>query len=137
MAHADRTAGIRTRRARVWADTLARTGEIVVASDGDGTWMLHGAPAPHLDGLIDIDLEASACTKTLPIHRTSFPAGEVVHAAAVYVRRWTSRWSGWNRPTVGSTTAASRTPRRPISKPCSSTTAGLIIDCPGVAGRFA
>ena len=75
-----------TRRARVWADTPDRTGETVLTSDGDGRWTLDGAPAPHLDGLIDVDLEASACTNTLPIHRMTFPVGEVVHAAAVYVR---------------------------------------------------
>jgi uncharacterized protein len=127
-----------TRRARVWADTLDRTGAIVVASDGDGMWTLDGVPAPHLNGLIDIDLEASACTNTLPIHRMSFPAGEVVHAAAVYVRALDL-----------SVVRLEQTYRRIDARRFAYTSeadfqavlecdaAGLIVDYPGVARRFA
>ena len=43
-------------------------------------------PAPHLDGLVDVDLEASACTNTLPVHRLLMPVGELVVASAVYVQ---------------------------------------------------
>jgi len=39
-----------------------------------------------LDGLVDVDLEASACTSTLPVHRLDMPPGEVVAAPAAYVR---------------------------------------------------
>jgi uncharacterized protein len=127
-----------TRRARVWADTLDRTGEIVLASDGDGTWTLDGVPAPHLNGLIDIDLEASACTNTLPIHRMSFPTDQVVPAAAVYVQALDL-----------SVTRLDQTYRRIDAHRFAYTSeadfravleydgAGLIIDYPGVARRFA
>jgi hypothetical protein len=111
-----------TRRARVWADTPDRTAEILLTSDGDGRWALDGAPASHLGGLIDVDLEASACTNTLPIHRMTFPPGDVVPAAAVYVRSLASRSRGWSRPTGGSTPTASPTPRSRTSRPCWSTT---------------
>lgn len=47
---------------------------------------MDGEYAPHLDGLLDVGLEASACTNTLPIHRLSLPRGEVTEAPAAYVR---------------------------------------------------
>ena len=121
-----------------WADTLDRTGEIVLTSDGDGRWTLDGAPAPHLDGLIDVDLEASACTNTLPIHRMTFPVGEVVPAPAVYVRALDL-----------SVTRLEQTYRRIDARRFAYTsepdfravleydTDGLIVDYPGVARRFA
>ncbi len=76
----------RTRRARVHHDTLDGPREVDVVSDGSGRWTVDGAPAPHLDGLVDVDLEASACTNTLPVHRLVLPPGEVTRASAVYVR---------------------------------------------------
>ena len=59
----------RTREVRVSSDTVAGTRSTVLLSDGDGRWTVDGVPAPHLDGLVDVDLEASACTNTLPVHR--------------------------------------------------------------------
>lgn len=47
---------------------------------------MDGVAAPHLDGLVDVDLEASACTNTLPVHRLTMPVDQVVTASAVYVR---------------------------------------------------
>ncbi|GIG34633.1 putative glycolipid-binding domain-containing protein [Cellulomonas pakistanensis] len=76
----------RTREARVWSDTVDGPRSTVVRSDGRGTWTVDGEPAPHLDGLGDVDLEASACTNTLPVHRLDLPVGEVVAAPAVYVQ---------------------------------------------------
>ena len=76
----------RTRVARVWADTVAGPRHTVLVSDSEGHWTVDGAPAPHLDGLVDVDLEASACTNTLPVHRMQHPVGEVVEAPAAYVR---------------------------------------------------
>jgi hypothetical protein len=75
-----------TREVRVRADLVDGSRATVLVSDGRGRWMLDGAPAPHLDGLVDVDLEASACTNTLPVHRMSMPVGELVAAPAVYVR---------------------------------------------------
>ena len=127
-----------TRRARVWADTLDRTGEIVLASDGDGTWTLDGVPAPHLDGLIDVDLEASACTNTLPIHRMSFPMDQVVAAAAVYVQALdlsVTRLDQTYRRIDGHRFAYTSEPD--FQAVLAYDAAGLIIDYPGVARRFA
>jgi len=53
------------------------------ATDG---WRLDGHPAAHLAGCMDVDLEASACTNTLPIHRLALAVGEEAEAPAAYVR---------------------------------------------------
>ncbi len=75
-----------TREVRVSNDTVAGQRSTVLVSDGAGTWTVDGEPAPHLDGLLDVDLEASACTNTLPVHRMALPPGEVVAASAAYVQ---------------------------------------------------
>ena len=47
----------------------------------------NGRAEPELDGCFDVDLEASACTNTLPIHRLAgLGIGEEAAAPAVYVR---------------------------------------------------
>jgi hypothetical protein len=76
----------RAREARVGTDTRAGTRETALVSDGEGSWMVDGHPAPHLDGLVDVDIEASACTNTFPVHRLGHPVGEVVPAPAAYVQ---------------------------------------------------
>ncbi|MBO0901773.1 putative glycolipid-binding domain-containing protein [Cellulomonas sp. zg-ZUI22] len=77
----------RTRSVRVSSDTVdgLRTTELL--SDGQGSWTVDGRPAPRLDGLLDVDLEASACTNTFPVHRLTLPVGEEVAATAVYPGR--------------------------------------------------
>ena len=76
----------RTREAHVSTDTVDGTLEAKLASDGAGNWTVNDQPRRDLDGLVDIDLEASACTNTFPVHRLHFPAGETVRAPAVYVQ---------------------------------------------------
>ena len=76
----------RTREARVSSDTVSGPRETVLRADGEGHWTVDGEPAPELDGILDVDIEASACTNTLPVHRLPLPAGETVEAPAAYVR---------------------------------------------------
>lgn len=129
----------RTREARVASDTVAGPRETLMQSNGEGRWTVDGKHAPHLDGLVDVDLEASACTNTLPIHRLSLPLGEVTAASAVYVRALDL-----------SVTRLDQTYRR-LDDRCYDYTseggdfravlkydaAGLIVDYPGIAVRFA
>ncbi|KQT01209.1 putative glycolipid-binding domain-containing protein [Cellulomonas sp. Leaf395] len=75
-----------TREVRVSSDTVDGSRSTVLHSDGRGSWTVDGVSAPHLDGLVDVDLEASASTNTLPVHRLTMPVGEVVVASAVYVQ---------------------------------------------------
>lgn len=75
-----------TRSARVWARSRSGEREVRVQADGSGRWLIDDAVAEHLDGCIDIDLESSACTNTLPIHRLSLGVGDAGESPAVYLR---------------------------------------------------
>jgi hypothetical protein len=76
----------RTTSARVWGRSRVGEHEVLVHADGSGRWLIDGAPADHLDGCIDVDLESSACTNTLPVHRLALGEGEGGESPAVYVR---------------------------------------------------
>lgn len=76
----------RTREVHVHNDTARGRRSTVLVSDGKGSWTVDGRSAPQLDGLYDVDLEASACTNTLPVHRLDLPLGDVVTAPAAYVQ---------------------------------------------------
>jgi uncharacterized protein len=75
-----------TRRARVGARTAAGSRETELEADGTGNWLINGALAPQLDGCLDVDLESSAMTNTLPVHRLDLEAGKPAAAPAAYVR---------------------------------------------------
>ncbi|MFD6104435.1 putative glycolipid-binding domain-containing protein [Nocardia salmonicida] len=57
-----------------------------VQSDGLGRWQVDGTTVPELDGCLDIDLEASAFTNALPVHRLGLAVGDAADAPAVYLR---------------------------------------------------
>jgi uncharacterized protein len=54
--------------------------------DGSGGWRVDGKPARELDGCLDVDLEASAFTNALPVHRLRLDVGQAAEAPAAYVR---------------------------------------------------
>lgn len=60
--------------------------EVCLEGDGNGAWRLDGEPAPQLEGCLDVDLEASACTNALPVKRLGLDVGEASDAPAAYVR---------------------------------------------------
>ena len=76
----------RTRGTRVegWSATGQRT--LTLEAAGDGSWRVDGEPAPQLDGCLDVDLESSAVTNALPVHRLDLDVGGAADAPAVYVR---------------------------------------------------
>ena len=76
----------RTRSALVWARSRSGERTVRVQADGSGRWLIDDAIAEHLDGCIDIDLESSACTNTLPVHRLALGVGDTGESPAVYVR---------------------------------------------------
>jgi hypothetical protein len=76
----------RTRTAHVWTDSAAGASQARLESDAAGTWTLDGSAMPHLEGCFDVDLESSACTNTLPIHRLRLEVGTLADAPAAYVR---------------------------------------------------
>jgi uncharacterized protein len=75
-----------TRRAVIGSRTVGGVRETRLESDGAGHWLVDGAAAPGLDGCLDVDLESSAMTNTLPVHRLDLGAGAGAAAPAAYVR---------------------------------------------------
>ena len=76
----------RSRRAEVWGRTADGAARRVLEGDGAGGWRVDGARDASLDGCLDVDLEASACTNTLAVHRSALTVGDEVDAPAAYVR---------------------------------------------------
>ena len=62
-------AGWATRSARVWGRASSGLRELSLEADGAGRWRVDGAPAGHLDGCLDVDLESSSLTNAFPVHR--------------------------------------------------------------------
>jgi uncharacterized protein len=75
-----------TREARVECRHEGGAATVALEADGRGGWTVNGAPAPRLDGCLDVDLEASAVTNAFPIRRLGLRAGERAAAPAAYVR---------------------------------------------------
>jgi hypothetical protein len=128
----------RTRRARVANDTVAGPREVELVSDGRGHWTVDGVSAPRLEGLVDIDLEASACTNMLPVHRMPMPAGVLTPAPAAYVQA--RDLSVRHLDQTYRRIHAHRfdyTSEGGFTAVLEYDASGLIVDYPGVAERFA
>jgi uncharacterized protein len=78
-----------TRGARITARTATGSRATRLESDGAGRWLVDGNPAPDLDGCLDVDLESSAMTNTLPVHRLDLQPGARADAPAAYIRALT------------------------------------------------
>jgi uncharacterized protein len=79
-------AGWATRSAHIVGRSAVGVNEVRVEGDGVGGWWVDGTRAPHLDGCLDVDLEASAFTNALPVHRLALEVGQQADAPAAYVR---------------------------------------------------
>ncbi len=55
-------------------------------TDRHGRWYVDERPQPHLDGCLDIDLEASVLTNAFPVHRAALDQALEWDSPAVYVR---------------------------------------------------
>lgn len=75
-----------TRSARITARSVSGLRETFLEADGTGSWLVNGERAPGLDGCLDVDLESSAITNTLPVHRLGLATGEQADTPAAYVR---------------------------------------------------
>jgi hypothetical protein len=76
----------RTRSALVSRWSVEGECQLRVEGDGLGAWTVNDAQALVIDGCLDIDLESSACTNTLPVHRLRLGTGEGAEAPAAYIR---------------------------------------------------
>ena len=128
----------RTREVRVTHDVVGGPRSRVLLADGSGRWSVDGEAAPHLDGLVDVDLEASACTNMLPVRRLPMPVGEVVTASAVYVqaldlevRRLDQTYRRRDERSFDYTSEGG------FAAVLSYDPAGLVTDYPGIATRVA
>ena len=54
--------------------------------DGEAHWRVSSAPAPALDGCLDVDLGFTPATNTLPIRRLDLDIGEAAAITAAWVR---------------------------------------------------
>jgi uncharacterized protein len=75
-----------TRSARVSGRASSGPHELSLEADGTGRWRVDDAPAGHLDGCLDVDLESSALTNALPVYRLGLEIGQQADAPAAYVR---------------------------------------------------
>jgi uncharacterized protein len=130
-----------TRRARIAAMTADGPHTTELTSDGAGRWRIDGEPAPHLDGCLDVDLESSAVTNTLPVHRLDLAPGDRAGAPAAYVRAVTLA-AGRLDQAYRRVPGAGDGPGYDYSAPAFGFTArlvydhtGLIVDYPGIAVR--
>ena len=75
-----------TRHARVLGRSAAGRRETTLEADGAGHWRVIGVVAPQLTGCLDVDLESSAFTNALPVHRLALSVGQEAAAPAAWVR---------------------------------------------------
>jgi uncharacterized protein len=131
-----------TRAARVWSRSASGVHERELRADRPGCWRLDGRPAPELDGLVDVDLESSACTNTIPVHRLALAPGQSADAPAVYVRALDLRVErldqSYRRADAGDADRRVydyRADRFGYAAPLVYDRAGLVVDYPGIATR--
>lgn len=131
-----------TRSARIVGRYPDGRRTLTVQSDGLGRWQLDGSPAPEFDGCLDLDLEASAFTNALPVHRLGLAVGDAADAPAVYVRAGdlgTARLAQHYRRVVDG--AGQRydyaAPAFDFRATLDYDAHGLIVDYPGLAVRAA
>jgi uncharacterized protein len=74
-----------TRSAHVLGQSAHGRHEVRIEGDGAGAWRVDGQPVPELSGCLEVDLEASACTNTIPVRRLGLRVGEHAEAPAGYV----------------------------------------------------
>jgi hypothetical protein len=132
-----------TRSARVRSRSHNGARTVDLRADGDGHWWVAGLPAPDLDGCLDLDLESSALTNALPVHRLGLDRGQPASAPAAYVHAMDLRVSrleqgytrtdgGGGRQRYGYTA-----PAFDFSCELVYDEAGLVLTYPGIAVRAA
>jgi hypothetical protein len=128
-----------TRQAFVRSLLPGREGEVRLERSQAGKWTVDGVPRPDLDGVRDVDLEASAVTNTLPLHRE--PLDHETPGPAAYVRldlgvELLEQWYGPAEPVDAGWRVSYRAPRFEADLDLRVDRAGLVLDYPGLASRL-
>jgi hypothetical protein len=83
-----------TLTAPITARTAQGRARPLLESDDATRWLVDGDPAAHLDGCLEADLELSALTNAVPVHRLGLPVGS--RAAMPTAAGWFGHGSpGW------------------------------------------
>jgi uncharacterized protein len=129
----------RTRTARIAVQSATGEHEAHLEGDGNGAWRVDGAPAPHLDGCLDVDLEASAFTNAFPVHRLDLAIGAQAQAPAAWVRVPDARVERLEQSygRLDATRYAYEAPDLEFQAELVYDEQGLILDYPGIAVRVA
>ena len=104
-----------TLRGEVRGEVDGRPVSMTITRQRSGEWVVNGAPAPGLRGLIDLDLGFTPATNLFPLRRLALEIGESADAEAAWVdeERWTmhrlrqryerrDEWTYWyESPTAG------------------------------------
>jgi hypothetical protein len=79
-------AGWRTREARITLESDAGERTLDLATDDQHRWWQGGEEMVDLRGCVDVDLEVTPATNTLPIRRLRPAIGEAIEPRAAWVR---------------------------------------------------
>lgn len=130
-----------TRSARITARSASGVRHVRLEAAGAGRWRVDGEVASRLDGCLDVDLESSAMTNALPVHRLGLRAGARASAPAVYVRALDLSVERLDQDYVRSADEG-RHQRYDYAAPAFDFTcrlvydeSGLLLDYPGIAVR--
>lgn len=130
-----------TREATVQTQTRDATWSTDIARDENGTWFVDGEARPDLAACVDIDLEASVVTNTIPVHRLWAEPGSH-EVRAVYVRATKHVVEvldqTYSFPVVGTApfACAYAAPQFDFSADLSYDASGLILEYPDLAVRI-
>jgi uncharacterized protein len=130
-----------TRAARIWGWSLNGEHDTRLDADGAGHWEIDGSHVPELDGCFDVDLESSACTNTIPVHRLKLHVGQSVEAPAAYVRALDLRVERLEQTYVriddddDRQRYQYRSPAFGFEAQLVYDASGLVLDYPGIASR--
>jgi hypothetical protein len=131
-----------TRFAHVVGQSALGEHELRLESDGAGSWRVNGKPMVELNGCLDVDLEASACTNALPVHHLRLEVGQTAEAPAAYVRAQDLRVKRLEQSYARLPDAGNRS-RYDYHAPSFDFRAalvydqfGLVLDYPGIAVRI-
>jgi uncharacterized protein len=139
--HIELDAAWATRSARITARTAGGPYETLLESDGAGRWHIDGEPARHLDGCLDVDLESSAMTNALPVHRLQLRTGARADAPAAYARASSLAVDRLEQTYQRTTDQAAHqqydyaAPAFDFSCRLVYDESGLVLDYPGIAAR--